>query len=118
MGLALQELDYRRPVWEALSELFLDTQIDQDDLRYIAERLAESKYSVSELEQILRQEVGPAVAMNMFSVAGLWEGFDQAWMERRIIQQQTTWRRWIPRYTGFRLILPYWVRIRQLLGAA
>lgn len=51
--------DERLPVWEALSELFLDVELDAHDHERIAGHLATSSYSIQELEEILYFEVYP-----------------------------------------------------------
>ena len=76
----------RRPVWNALSTLFLDTDTSLDR-QWRAQRLAESAYSLEELEAILLDEVYPACAINFLSVAGEWAGFDAEWLEGRIRKQ-------------------------------
>ena len=52
----------RRPVWGALSELFLDTSFDASDKDRIAGILAQSPYNVSDLEHILLWEVGSGLS--------------------------------------------------------
>lgn len=76
------------PVRLALSELFLDTQLQEDDLRRLARTLAASGSSLSELERILWAEVAPVVGWNLFSVAGVWDGFDPVWLEERVSRQR------------------------------
>ena len=76
----------RRPVWGALSELFLDTNFDASDRDRIAGILAQSPYSVSDLEHILLWEVYPACGHNLFSIAGEWLEFDPEWLESRILR--------------------------------
>jgi hypothetical protein len=56
------DIESRRPVWAALSELFLDTNLDSADLNRIAKTLAISRYSLGELDQILLWEVFPRAA--------------------------------------------------------
>jgi hypothetical protein len=80
------DLDSRRPVWSALSELFLDTSLDSGDLNRIAGTLASSPYSLEELDQILLWEVYPACRGNLLSMAGEWAGFDPGWLESRILR--------------------------------
>jgi len=83
---AIEDLQNRRRVWEALSSLFLDT--DTSLCRpWRAERLAESPYSLGELEQILIDEVYPVCRSNLLSIAGEWAGFDPEWLERRILRR-------------------------------
>ena len=80
----------RRPVWGALSELFLDTSFDASDKDRIAGILAQSPYNVSDLEHILLWEVGPACRHNLFSIAGEWLEFDPEWLESRILRGPST----------------------------
>jgi hypothetical protein len=51
--LASTDLDRRRPVWRVLSELYLDTWLDDGDHERIASVLVESRYSTAQLEEIL-----------------------------------------------------------------
>jgi len=73
----------RRPVWEALSTLFLDTDISLSR-EYRARILAASPYSLSELDAILADEVFPVCRWNLLAVAGEWAGFGEQWLEQRI----------------------------------
>ena len=78
----------RRPVWEALSTLFLDTDISL--LRaYRADILGSSSYSLEEIETILKYEVYPVCSWNLFSIAGEWAGFDPEWLEQRILKPRS-----------------------------
>jgi hypothetical protein len=76
----------RRPVWEALSDMFLDTDVSLDrDWRVGV--LAASPYALEEIERILVDEVYPICKYNLVSVAGVWSGFDQVWLEERILRR-------------------------------
>jgi len=55
------------------------------DLERVAELCTNSKYSLSEMEEIYWNEVRPAVRFNLFSLAGEWAGFDIDWLAQRII---------------------------------
>jgi hypothetical protein len=80
---AFEDIENRSPVWQALSDLFLDTDTSLSrDWR--TRELARSPYSLEELEEILITEVYPACRANLFSVAGEWAGFDMQWLEGRI----------------------------------
>lgn len=70
----------RRPVWLALSELWLDTALSDADLRRIAAVLHASGYSLAELRTIYLREVAPVVYLNTFTAAGVWAGFDADWL--------------------------------------
>jgi hypothetical protein len=78
-----EDIENRRPVWEALSDLFLDTDTSLSR-EWRARELSQSPYSIDELEEILVTEVYPAVRGNLFSIAGEWAGFDMEWLEGRI----------------------------------
>lgn len=93
---AESDLARRRPVWLALSDLFLDTDVNlfrEGNTR----TLAASPYSLEELDTILREEVYPACSFNLSQVAGEWAGFDADWLERRILRggppPRSWWRR-------------------------
>ena len=77
-------IDNRLPVWEALSNFFLDTELDENDYTKISETLIASPYSIQEIEDILRYEVYPVLIQNLQSVAGEWAGFDHQWLKEQI----------------------------------
>lgn len=54
-------LKARRPVWQALAELWLADTLTDFDFNYIAIRLADSKFKEADLERILHSEVCPAM---------------------------------------------------------
>jgi len=87
-----REFEQRRPVWDALSTLFLDTDVTL--LRpYRARTLAASPFTLDELEAILVDEVYPVCWTNVLSIAGEWAEFDAAWLESRIVRRLTSpWR--------------------------
>jgi hypothetical protein len=74
----------RLPVWNALSEFFLDTSLQESDRRRIAAALAKSPYTLAEIEEILRYEVYPACHHNLLRMAGDWGAFDEKWLAERI----------------------------------
>jgi hypothetical protein len=78
------KIEERAPIWIALSELFLDTELQDDDRERIAKTLAASPYSEKKLEEILRFEVTPVLKANLRCVAGEWSGFDEAWMREKM----------------------------------
>lgn len=82
------ELVTRKPIWVALSDLFLDTDVTLS-YDYIVRVCAESRYTTEELKFILDNEVAPAVSDNLLSVAGEWAGFDEEWLVNTIINTST-----------------------------
>jgi hypothetical protein len=79
-------INKRRPLWVALSELWLDTELSIGYLEAIARVMADSGLSVEELRQVYLTEVAPVVAPNLLTVAGAWSGFDEEWLCSQIIR--------------------------------
>ena len=90
----------KRPVWNALSDLFLDTELRDEDFDRIAAQLASSSFTIREIETILRLEVTPAVRSNLRSMAGEWSGFDEEWLAARVLakaKKESFWNRKVSR---------------------
>jgi hypothetical protein len=85
MTLPNQEIERRRPVWEALSSFFLDTELDGEQHRHIAQVIMASGYSPSEVQAILWGEIYPIVEPNLLNPAGEWAGFDLDWLQEQIL---------------------------------
>lgn len=83
---AAEDLENRRPVWDALSSLFLDTDTSLSR-EWRAKLLSASPYSLEQLQYILVDEVYPICRWNLLSVAGEWAGFDLAWLEGKILRR-------------------------------
>jgi hypothetical protein len=69
-----EELERRLPVWDAMSDAFLDTETRWGMPR-IALVLAQSGYSTEDLEAIWQYEIVPECASNLFQIAGEWTMF-------------------------------------------
>ena len=80
------EVPRRLPVWHALSDLFLDTELQPHDYERIATCLSKSGYSADELHRILLEEVTPAFDFNMFEIAGEWS----SWTEEAVLEIMST----------------------------
>jgi len=55
-------LAQRRPLWIALSALFLDTELTRADLERIAQAMADSGLSLRELHEVYAREVASVVS--------------------------------------------------------
>ena len=75
-----EEIERRKPVWAALSDLWLDTELTEDDLHRIAGVMKRSGYVFHKLRDMYLFEVAPVVFPNLLSVAGEWAGFDEEWL--------------------------------------
>jgi hypothetical protein len=85
MKQALEDLDRRRPIWSALSDLFLDTELTNGVLTWIGKQVIASGYSPAEVQSILWNEVFPVLEANLRSPAGVWEGYELDWLEKQIL---------------------------------
>ena len=115
MAFTHKEIHRRRPVWIALSDLYLDTELQAGDYEHIRDVILASGYTLDEVERILRFEVGPVLGLNLLSVAGVWSGFDPDWLVDSILQRQRSWRRCLPSFLGFRMVRDAWERVRDLM---
>jgi hypothetical protein len=120
MPAAPHNLDARIPIWIALSDLYLDTDVTLSH-DHIVRTLAASPYPLEELHEMLMYDVHPALYPNLMSVAGEWAGFDETWLVERItaIRRQPRWRRrishWFVRDIGvqWRTLAPMIVAARS-----
>lgn len=73
----------RIPVWIALSGLYLDTEVERFH-DAIAATLAASPFPLDALQAMLVHDVHPVLFTNLIAPAGVWDGFDEAWLVARI----------------------------------
>lgn len=74
----------RLKVWQALSQFFLDTEVDQATFNHVAKEIQESGYTQTEIHSILWLEVFPVLQGNLKSVAGEWAGWPDDWLLKHI----------------------------------
>lgn len=118
------EIELRKPLWEALSDLWLDTELQDYDHRHIAELLASSDYSFEEIGKIFSEEVAPIVYRNLYSSVGVWDGFDPDWLGDEIIKSlkkqeaNFIYRTWVKSNAGkflmTKMIQDDWKKIVEL----
>ncbi|NML72419.1 hypothetical protein HHL23_21920 [Chryseobacterium sp. RP-3-3] len=75
----------RKPIWIALSDFYLDTELQDFDFRYIAKTILESPYTFEEVKTINTYEVFPVLQSNLLQPAGEWAGFN----EKRLVEAIT-----------------------------
>ena len=107
------DLPNHTPVWDALSELFLDTELDDADFERLGRSLADSPYTLDELETILYDEVYPVCISNLRSMVGEWAGFDRGALQAAILKQKQSWFQ-TPRFlqAGRWMIREKWSKIK------
>lgn len=117
--IASLDVQRRLPVWHALSDVFLDTELQARDYHRIGRTLDISGYSLAELRSILEDEVAPAFASNLWSVAGEWAGWSENDVQTIMLKSLSrrrlpllSWLKWLMRR---RHIEQEWEKIEQFL---
>jgi len=110
------EVERRWPLWIALSETFLDIELNDGRYRHIAEAITDSGFSEDEAFVIYREDVAPAFAINLLSVAGEWTGWSEEYIRERVLEARTSWmKRALVRLTCERHIREECEQIRAFL---
>lgn len=81
------DLPQRRPVWEALWILFLDTELTEVDIAASAVILAASPYTDQQIAAIYHAEVSPVCESNIGMAPGFWQSFPDGWIEQAILDR-------------------------------
>ena len=84
------EIEQRFPLWVALSDTFLDTELTDDAYRRIAEAISASTFDEVEALAIYREDVAPAFAINLLATAGEWAGWDDQYIRERVLEARTS----------------------------
>lgn len=103
----------RLKAWSALSDLFLDAELADENCARIARLVAETGYATDDVQEILRQEVFPVLAPNLMDVAGVWDGWPEGWLLENIKVSHSSERH---RLSGsvVREIADCWARVASL----
>jgi len=111
------EIEERLPAWEALSEFFLDTELQQEDHERVARTLAATRFTEAEIENILICEVCPVCRWNVFWWE--WIGFDPNWLKAQLTPRIGTAPRFkfLFKLTHEWLYRRHWQKVRQLIAA-
>ena len=84
---AKEDLESRKPIWDAMQMVWMDTSVEHE-LPLIISISANSKYSIEELESIYWNEVQPSVWTNfLIPIASEWAGYDIDWLCDRILKR-------------------------------
>ena len=111
-----EQIKERMPVWNALSELFLDDELSSGDLERIAAALAGTAYTEEQLLGILRHEVYPACSLNLVCVAGAWGTWGDDWIRERIAPRYDRRPRFYLPAFNWSGIRDHWEVIRTLVA--
>ncbi|MEJ5051142.1 hypothetical protein WH221_15030 [Chryseobacterium culicis] len=77
----------RKLVWLALSDLYLDTELQEWQFQYITGIFLKSPFNLEMIKKIDQYEVFPVLFSNLLNPAGEWAGFE----EKRLVKNIMTW---------------------------
>ncbi|AUA32926.2 hypothetical protein CWR53_10155 [Pseudomonas sp. SGAir0191] len=81
----MQTIDKSRlQAWQALSQFFLDTELTESSLAWVARVMAQSPYRLDQLHSILWHELYPALHWNLRSMAGEWAGWTDEFLVEHV----------------------------------
>lgn len=107
-----EEIARRRPVWQSMSDLFLDTET-RWYVPSVARSCAESGYDDATLERIFWIEVFPETIHNALSACGEWRALDLN--EAALIGRAKAGRMpWLRRQFVGKAVKPEWGAVRAL----
>jgi len=75
-----KEIEKRKPVWNAIADFYLDTELRTSDYERIATEFIKSGKTIQQIKEIDFYEVSPVLKGNLMSVAGEWGGFNKNWL--------------------------------------
>jgi len=115
--LSVEEVARRLPVWTALSDLFLDQELQPGDYRHIASVIDHAGYSAAAAEDILRNEVAPAFVVNLWSVAGEWQGWPEDYVRERVLEKRgSNFAKVATRLFNNDLLVSEWAKVAVFLN--
>lgn len=106
-------------IWLSLSNLYLDTELEDSDFQNIASTIHATSYSFEEVVEIDKYEVFPVLRYNLSSVAGVWDSFDEIWLVEKIMARQNNrskfndWLIQLSYALHRRIHTKYWKRIES-----
>lgn len=86
MGMEEESLEKRKQIWVALSELYLDTELQESDFKYVATTFFESSFTFEQIKDIDQYEVFPVLFSNLLVPAGEWAGFNELILFKNIMK--------------------------------
>lgn len=99
-----------------MSGFFLDTELNESDLRLVADRIREAEYSIHDAKRILLDELFPALLFNLHDVAGEWAGFEDEWLFERIEKTKNpSLIKRIYHRMNYWMVKDYWNKLEQIM---
>lgn len=74
------DIQTRKVIWLALAELYLDTELLEEDFKRIASIFKQTRYGLNFIKEIDLYEVFPLLQYNLLNLAGEWAAFNSEWL--------------------------------------
>lgn len=108
----------REQLWIAMSDLWLDQDLHEYQLEYIASVVRDSDLDEAELDDVFVLELAPFLGVNNMSVAGEWAGFDEEWVCEQARIRHAKYRRrdrfWAALGLTTYAARPSWERVKEI----
>lgn len=119
-----EEIDRRLPLWQALSDLFLDTEFDAADAAVVAERIRAAGFTADQAEDALRREVAPVFWINLAQVAGEWSPWSESQVRDLVCEHLRSRSRYLAWFDNLKsrrqmaMVKSEWRQVRAYLEGA
>lgn len=102
------------PVWDAMADQFLDTE-RRHRIPHTALACLDAGLTPLEAREVWRRDIAPSVGMNLLSVAGEWQFWEEAWLIAQIAKaRRANWLVKMTSHRGFaRLSKSMWLPIEH-----
>lgn len=101
-----------------MSDLWLDQDLEDYQLQYIATVVRQSGLDAKALDEVFALELAPFLGANNLTAVGVWDGFDQQWVceQAQIRHAKYRWRDRISAALGVTTYAarPYWNRVKAM----
>ena len=108
----------REQLWIAMSDLWLDQDLEEYQLQSIANVMRGSDLDEQELDDVFALELAPFLGANHLATIGVWDSFDQQWVceQAQIRYTKYRWRDRVSAAFGVTTYAarPYWNRIKAM----
>lgn len=82
----IQDIENKKAIWFTISDLYLDSELDDFDFKRIALDIYNSSFSIKKVIEIDKYDVFPVLIYNLLSVAGIWGSFEKESLNNAIIK--------------------------------
>ena len=117
------DLEKRLPIWNSISEFYLDTELQHETYNSITRTFLNSGLSLNELKAIDRREVFPVLKANLIDIFGEWRGFDEKWLNeectKSYLKRENRWFKYKNQFYDcflFSMRKDHWTEIEKRLN--